>query len=120
LNWCLEGWKDYQENGLYLPDVVASNKEGWKAECDDYNTFMDTFFDRDTEGSISRNELYHLFKLWWHQVKPSAPTPNAQKFTQECRRLGLVEKKIQGDRQWAGIKGNADFLRYQADPLTVG
>ncbi len=110
LNWMIDGWKDYQENGLFYPAALEDQKEEFKKECDHYAAFLEEFFDRETDGRVARRDAYNLFTSWWRAIKPSSHIPEETKFARECRRCGLGEQMSNGKRYWKGIQPSA---RYQ-------
>jgi P4 family phage/plasmid primase-like protien len=110
LNWCLRGWLDYMENGLFMPESMTQAKGDFKKESNEFLTFLETFFTRSAEERVSRADAYGVFKLWWEANHPGyGYRPGSQKFTREMRNLGLGETKYAGERYWTGIQANPVF-----------
>jgi putative DNA primase/helicase len=102
-NWMLAGWKDYQENDLFYPAALAEQKEEFRAECDDYGTFVTTFFEAAQGARVNRDDAYAAFKTWWRQQRPSGPIPNMRTFAREARRIGVKEEKSHGNYYWLDL-----------------
>jgi putative DNA primase/helicase len=109
LNWMVAGWQDYQENGLFYPPALESQKDEFKAECDQYGVFLGIFLERSPEGVVKRVECYKLFTSWWRENNPSGVAPNSRTFAREMRRCGLGEKMAHGVRYWTGARLCANY-----------
>ena len=42
LNWALEGWRDFRENGLAVPEAVKNATLEYKSESDTLEAFINT------------------------------------------------------------------------------
>ena len=64
LNWTLEGWKDYRENGLQIPAAVKKATSEYKSESDTLAAFIS---EKCVENSVARvhtTRLFQSFKDW--------------------------------------------------------
>ena len=61
LNWALEGWRDYNENGLNVPEVVKIATSEYKSESDTLAAFI--------SENVSRI-------LWLKSTQPSCFSPS--------------------------------------------
>lgn len=113
LNWCLSGWLDYMENGLFMPDSMMQAKGDFKQESNEFLTFVETFFTRtDSETDrIDRSVVYRVFRDWWEENHPRSHfVPNSTKFGREMRNLGIGSFKSGNDRYWTKIIATPLFL----------
>ncbi|VVB55629.1 DNA primase [uncultured archaeon] len=62
LNWALEGWKDYQKQGLNPPQEVLDATEDYRQEQDFIGDFISGCC--KIPGTIQSINLYQAFKLW--------------------------------------------------------
>jgi putative DNA primase/helicase len=112
LNWCLVGWQDYYENDLFLPDRLREEKATLKAEGNDFQVYLSSFFERNTAGQVTREEAYYVFTDWWKANHPGKTwIPSSKQFAVELRKLGVGEKKSGDRRYWTGVMPNVAFER---------
>src|SRR5262249_35282501 len=116
LNWSLEGWRDYQEKGLIVPDALKQAKETLKTESNDFSVFLETFFAEAPLGKVTRKDAYDAFKIWWEANHPGNryPPPDSNRFAAEMRKLvigntKIGESKSTGERYWTGISPKECF-----------
>jgi len=64
LEWALEGWQDYQSNGLVLPEAVRQATSEYKSESDTLETFINENCIINSEFKIHTTKLFQLFKDW--------------------------------------------------------
>jgi putative DNA primase/helicase len=64
LEWALEGWQDYQSNGLVLPEAVRQATSEYKSESDTLETFIKENCIINSEFKIHTTKLFQLFKDW--------------------------------------------------------
>ena len=64
LEWALEGWQDYQSNGLVLPEAVREATSEYKSESDTLETFIKENCIINSEFKIHTTKLFQLFKDW--------------------------------------------------------
>ena len=64
LDWALEGWKDFQTNGLVVPEAVREATSEYKSESDTLETFINENCIINSEFKIHTAKLFQLFKDW--------------------------------------------------------
>ena len=64
LDWALEGWKDFQKNGLVVPEAVREAISEYKSESDTLETFIKENCIKNSEFKIHTTKLFQLFKDW--------------------------------------------------------
>ena len=64
LDWALEGWKDFQKNGLVVPEAVREAISEYKSESDTLETFINENCFINSEFKIHTTKLFQLFKDW--------------------------------------------------------
>ena len=64
LDWALEGWQDYQSNGLVLPEAVRQATSEYKSESDTLEIFINEICIIKPEFKIHTTKLFQLFKDW--------------------------------------------------------
>ena len=64
LNWALEGWKDYRENGLQVPSAVNNATLEYKSESDTLAAFISEKCIENAVAKVHTNTLFQSFKEW--------------------------------------------------------
>ena len=64
LNWALEGWKDFQSNGLVVPEAVSQATSEYKSESNTLETFINENCITNSEIKIHTTKLFQLYKNW--------------------------------------------------------
>jgi putative DNA primase/helicase len=64
LDWALEGWKDFQTNGLVVPEAVREATSEYKSESDTLETFINENCIINSAFKIHTTKLFQLFKNW--------------------------------------------------------
>ena len=64
LNWALEGWRDYNENGLNVPEVVKIATSEYKSESDTLAAFISEKCVENTVAKVHTTKLFQSFKEW--------------------------------------------------------
>jgi len=64
LNWALEGWKDYQQNGLVVPEAVKNATSEYKSESDTLEAFLKGKCMENPNFQIHTTKLFKKFKDW--------------------------------------------------------
>ncbi len=77
LNWCIDGWKAMQYEGLTIPDSVAAATAEYERSSDKMALFFDACTEPDPSGEIPMTALYTVFMAWCIEngyVKKSSTT----------------------------------------------
>ena len=64
LNWALEGWKDYRENGLHVPAAVKNATSEYKSESDTLEAFLKEKCKTNNAAKVHTTKLFKKFKEW--------------------------------------------------------
>ena len=64
LDWALEGWKDFQTNGLVIPEAVRKATSEYKSESDTLETFINENCIINSAFKIHTTMLFQMFKNW--------------------------------------------------------
>jgi putative DNA primase/helicase len=90
LNWALEGYREYAEKGLGVPQTVKEATENYRSEMDVVNAFMEECIRFDPDSELSTSEIYEKFKKWAGDNNEHALT--RRKLTEKLKEKGLVLK----------------------------
>ena len=81
LNWMVEGWKKYQDDGLNPPDIVKIATRAYRADQDLIKGFIDEFCDTENpRARILTKDLYAAYLLWCRENNDN-PLKNRTFFT---------------------------------------
>ena len=64
LNWALEGWRDYRENGLQVPAAVKNATSEYKSESDTLTAFISEKCVENSVAKVHTTRLFQSFKEW--------------------------------------------------------
>ena len=64
LNWALEGWSDYRQNGLQVPAAVKNATSEYKSESDTLTAFISEKCVENTVAKVHTTKLFQSFKEW--------------------------------------------------------
>lgn len=65
LNWALDGWRMYREEGLRPPESVVAATQAYRAENDPVGEFIRVVVEPSYQGDfVSGKDLYHAYKVW--------------------------------------------------------
>lgn len=64
LNWCIEGWKLFREEGLTEPDAVKAATEEYANGSDKIQNFFNDQLVTDEKSNIAVKDLYELYTAW--------------------------------------------------------
>jgi putative DNA primase/helicase len=64
LNWALEGWIEYQCNGLVVPETVVKATSEYKSESDTLAAFISEKCVENTVAKVHTTRLFQSFKEW--------------------------------------------------------
>ena len=62
LNWALEGWSDYRQNGLQVPSAVKNATSEYKSESDTLTAFISEKCVENTVAKVHTTKLFQSFK----------------------------------------------------------
>ena len=64
LNWALEGWMDYRQNGLRVPAAVKNATSEYKSESDTLEAFLKEKCKTNNAAKVHTTKLFKKFKEW--------------------------------------------------------
>ena len=67
LNWCLDGFRAYQKDGLSVPTSVQKATTEYMIDSDDITRFMDDELVTDYRCSVKTSDVYDRYKEWCEQ-----------------------------------------------------
>lgn len=104
LNWCLEGYLRWRENGLVQPPAVKIATTRYRTESDTVAAwFADRIIICGGSRSISRKEVRESYEKWCDEA--GERPVSARKLAQELRARGLQDGPIiHGVRSWMGVR----------------
>lgn len=68
MNWLLDGWRDYLDKGLRIPDVVKMATDQYRSESDPVGEFIGEFTTHAPSYEVLSSELYTAYKAYCKQV----------------------------------------------------
>lgn len=92
--WAIQGWRDYQENGLQPPDEVNAATDSYRAESDELGGFISDMCVVRPETSARASELYDAYTKWGGQTYQTqvqfAKAMGNRGFEKQKTRLGIL------------------------------
>ncbi len=64
MNWALEGWSDYRENGLQVPAAAKNATSEYKSESDALAAFISEKCVENNVAKVHTTRLFQSFKEW--------------------------------------------------------
>jgi len=96
LNWAILGCLNWQENGLEVPEEVASATQKYKNEMDTIGNFISEYCTENQKYKIKASTLYEEYKKWCGE---NGEVPLSTKFFG----IKLAEKGLTKKREIAGF-----------------
>jgi putative DNA primase/helicase len=66
LNRLLDGWRDYREKGLDIPDSIIAATEQYRIESDPIGQFLEQRVEEVVGASLQAATLYQAYVKWSH------------------------------------------------------
>ena len=89
LNWALEGWRDYNENGLNVPEVVKIATSEYKSESDTLAAFISEKCVENTVAKVHTTKLFHSYKEWARENNESEQIRSSRVMIRLLRERGF-------------------------------
>lgn len=101
LAWVLQGWFDYQQQGLNPPAAVLERTEAYRSESDPLGQFL---AEETVTGPYMKVKASGLHSAWavWAMVNGHPPM-NATEFGRRLAERGFERKRSAGGNQYVGI-----------------
>ena len=88
LNWCLEGFKFYQDEGLKMPGSVASATADYRAQSDRITMFTNQCIQKQAGQELRSSAIYNRYKDWC--AENGFKYENAANFKKKMAAAGFV------------------------------
>ena len=89
LNWALEGWRDYNENGFNVPEVVKIATSEYKSESDTLAAFISEKCVENTVAKVHTTRLFQFYKEWARENKESEQIRSSRVMIRLLRERGF-------------------------------
>lgn len=94
LNWLIEGFRDYRENGFIEPQTVKNATGGYREQSDQLGQFIADRCIIEPSACVSSNELYRQYEDWGGQLSQTKFSMEmATRFKKEKRTFGPYRMK---------------------------
>jgi len=106
LAWAVRGCLAWQKEGLKEPAAVQVATQQYRVEMDTIAFFLEDECVLGKKYSVTSKDLYEAYKTWCN-TRDEEPVSQKHLGT-EFKKRDLQDKKVKGQRGWAGItlKGN--------------
>jgi len=98
LNWALEGYRMWQENGLGYPVEVEEATEGYRREMDVLAEFLEERCITNNAANVRSSHLYDAYKDWCE--KNGEYIQNRRNMGMKLTEKGFIRKRSTGGRYW--------------------
>ncbi len=88
LNWCLEGFRLYQEEGLKMPKSVSEATADYRAQSDRITMFTNQCIQRKAGQELRSSAIYNRYKDWC--AENGFKYENAANFKKKMAAAGFV------------------------------
>lgn len=107
LNRLLDGWRDYREKGLAVPESIVRATLEYQIESDPVGQFLSDSVVQGIGFTVGAATLYQAYSKWTHAngFNPLSST----KFGRRLADLGMAKDKQGGFIVYLGIKLRADL-----------
>jgi putative DNA primase/helicase len=92
LNWMIDGWLLYQEQGLVIPDVMREATDNYRAESDPVREFVSLRTERSPNQRVSAAALYVAYVKW--AVANALEPISRTMFGRRAGNIGLKREKV--------------------------
>ncbi len=98
LNWCIEGYRDYCENGLEAPEKVKAATESYRQESDMLGDFLEECCIQDQNSFCYSNELFTRYKQWIYDNDEFQEFKSSRKLLATIKERGFLSKQGKGNK----------------------
>lgn len=113
LNWCLEGVRIWQEEGLKTPEIVVQATHEYRDVMDSIANFLDEAVDTggEAEDKTNRTKVADMWQAYTHWCMLNRENPvNKRGFEARLRDKGFVSAKgAQNVSYWEGVQLRVGF-----------
>ncbi len=101
LNWAIEGYKLWKEEGLGHPNEIQEATQSYRDEMDVLGNYLDQCCEVKKSNFIASKNLYRHFKDWTE--KNGEYTMSHRKFSLELQNKGLRKEHTRAGEKWMGV-----------------
>jgi putative DNA primase/helicase len=99
LNWCLEGLRLWQEEGLLEPAEVREATAEYRRDCDEVGRFLDACVEPSRGGFVMKSEMYDHF-VRFHD---GAASRSKAEFGHQLKHRGFRDANTGDARIWVDV-----------------
>ena len=109
LNWIIQGWKDYQEHGLMVPDIVRMAVKAYRDEQNKVLEFVQESCEIDTVLNVPKSKLFERYLEWCKKLNEYPIAKN--KFYKRIEDIEGIKSFIGNSNQkyFQGIDFKTDY-----------
>lgn len=93
LNWMLDGWRMWAEDGLKVPDVVKQATENYRADSDQVAAFLSDCTRRIEGATVNAKALYQAYCFYIREDQGGEPMTQ-NKFGRSMSDKGIRKEKV--------------------------
>ena len=102
LTWAVKGCRDWQKNGLKIPEEVVAATETYRAESDVLAKFIEDCCVKGERERVKAQELYDSYSNWCDQNNERAKF-NQRDFSGRLKERNYTSKRTNKGYEWQGI-----------------
>jgi putative DNA primase/helicase len=102
LNWALEGFKVWREDGLQTPPAVKNATAEYKSQMDTLGTWLSEYCCKDKSVKTSHKELFYYYKEWAEDNNEWQMT--GKKFSQLLMERGFERVRLKSGVHFYGLR----------------
>jgi len=104
LRWMIDGYLDWQKNGLQPPKTVRDATETYFVEQDLFGQWLNEVCDVDQGNARKRERTSDLYQSWRTYAERAGEKPGAKKtFSENMSRRGFTSYRTATERGFGGI-----------------
>jgi putative DNA primase/helicase len=110
LNWALQGYVDWKQQGLNPPDQIKIATKSYRIDNDTVGQFIEACCIEDRTGKTSARGLHDAYKIWCFG-SGLEPIPSTT-FGKELKRHRFKSVKERSGNSWSGLRLK-EFVRVE-------
>src|SRR5690606_28996575 len=101
LAWLVEGYREYQVNGLKLPNAVKTKLGSYRKSMDPIGYFLEERVRSLKDATTGASRLYKAYQDWCEASE--APVVSIKEFKSSLENRGYESKKGRDRNVWIGM-----------------
>ena len=103
LNWCLQGCREWQEQGIDTPTTVTVATDEYRADMDIIGSFIESMcMNGDASATCSKRHFYEAYKTWSEESGEEAMSQRLVSY--KLTERGISSNRSKSVHYWVGIK----------------